>query len=142
MRRTQLVALASGVIFAVGLGLGGMTQPAKVIGFLDVFGAWDPTLAFVMLGAVIVHMPFAIRARRPEARPALAPRFVLPTKTRIDGRLVLGAVLFGIGWGAAGFCPGPSVVALVALSPSTWLFVAAMLLGMLVHTSEARSPRR
>lgn len=133
MSGTHLVSFVSGILFAVGLGLSGMTRPEKVIGFLDVFGAWDASLVFVMAGAIGVHMVAALRARRPASRPVLAARFVLPTRTGVDVRLVTGAALFGLGWGAAGFCPGPAVVALVTLSPSTLLFVGAMLAGMLLH---------
>jgi uncharacterized membrane protein YedE/YeeE len=141
VKRMQWVAFVSGVLFAVGLGLSGMTQPSKVIAFLDVFGAWDPSLAFVMLGAIAVHITVARRAARPAARPLLAARFMLPTSTQIDGRLVTGAALFGLGWGAAGFCPGPALVSLVSLSWTTLLFVAAMLVGMLLHTA-TMTPRR
>ena len=133
MKRAQLVAFASGFVFAVGLSISGMTQPAKVMSFLDVSGAWDPSLAFVMLGAIAVHLAFALRARRPDEKPLFAEHYVLPTSTGIDGRLVGGSLLFGLGWGAAGFCPGPAVVSLASLAPSTWLFVAAMLLGMFAH---------
>ncbi len=134
MKATDVLAFVAGLLFAVGLGVAGMTQPAKVIGFLDVGGDWDPSLAFVMIGAIAVHMAFARRATRPAARPVLAERFMLPTSTRIDGKLVTGAALFGLGWGAAGFCPGPAIVSLVSLSWTTALFVAAMLAGMLLHT--------
>ena len=134
MKRMHGVAFVSGVLFAVGLALSGMTQPSKVIAFLDVLGAWDPSLAFVMVGAIAVHMAFARRATRATARPVLAERFMLPTSTGIDGNLVTGAALFGLGWGAAGFCPGPALVSLVSLSWPTVLFVAAMLAGMVLHT--------
>jgi uncharacterized membrane protein YedE/YeeE len=141
MKRIHLVAFVSGVLFAVGLGLSGMTQPTKVIAFLDVSGPWDPTLAFVMVGAIVVHMGIARRATRPAARPLLAQRFMLPPTTRIDGKLVTGATLFGLGWGAAGFCPGPALVSLVSLSWTPMLFVAAMLAGMLLYTA-IMTPRR
>ena len=129
MKRTDLVAFAAGLTFAVGLGISGMTQPAKVIAFLDVTGAWDPSLAFVMLGAIGVHLLFARRASS-AAAPRFAPAFSLPLATGIDRRLLLGAALFGIGWGIAGFCPGPAVVSVVTLTPSALAFVAAMLVGM------------
>lgn len=141
MKRTHVVAFISGVLFALGLALSGMTQPRKVIAFLDVLGAWDPSLAFVMVGAIAVHIAFARRATRPAARPVLAERFVLPTSARIDGKLVTGAALFGLGWGAAGFCPGPALVSLVSFSWPTVLFVAAMLAGMVLHTV-TMTPRR
>jgi uncharacterized membrane protein YedE/YeeE len=130
-----LVAFAGGIVFAVGLCFSGMTQPAKVIGFLDVsrIGSaergWDPSLALVMIGAIAVHFAFARRARLGKA-PLLAPRNELPTASSLDARLYAGATLFGIGWGIAGFCPGPAVVSVVTGSTPTLVFVAAMLAGM------------
>ena len=132
MKRTDLVALVCGVLFALGLGISGMTQPAKVIGFLNVSRAWDPSLAFVMIGAIGVHAVFARRARS-AAAPLLAPSFALPILTGVDGRRLLGAALFGVGWGIAGFCPGPAVVSVVTLDPTALSFVFAMLFGMGVH---------
>jgi uncharacterized membrane protein YedE/YeeE len=130
------LALASGALFGVGLVLGGMTKPPKVIGFLDLGGAWDPSLAFVMLGAVGVYaLASRLIAGKPApllAAPLLADKFVLPARRRIDARLVSGAALFGIGWGLAGYCPGPAIVSLASASPGVVLFVAAMLVGMLV----------
>ncbi len=131
-----LVALAGGVVFAVGLCLSGMTQPAKVLGFLDVSripsGGWDPSLAFVMLGAIGVHFAFARRARLGQA-PLLAAKNELPKARGLDARLFAGAALFGLGWGIAGFCPGPAVVSLVTGSSPTLVFVAAMIAGMALH---------
>lgn len=141
MKRMHAVTFVSGVLFALGLALSGMTQPSKVIAFLDVLGAWDPSLAFVMVGAIAVHFAFARSATRPAARPILAKRFLLPTSTRVDRKLVTGAALFGLGWGAAGFCPGPALVSLVSFSWPTVLFVAAMLAGMVLHTV-TMTPRR
>lgn len=132
MKKTDLVAAVAGALFAVGLGLSGMTQPSKVIAFLDVRGAWDPSLAFVMVGAIGVHC-FFVRRMRPAAGPLLAPRYALPTVTRVDARLIVGASLFGVGWGIAGYCPGPAVVSVATRSPDALAFVAAMLAGMLVH---------
>jgi uncharacterized membrane protein YedE/YeeE len=128
----SIVAALAGLIFAIGLGLSGMTQPAKVMAFLDVRGGWDPSLAFVMVGAIAVHFVFARRAVA-GGRPLLADRYELPRATKIDGRLLVGALLFGIGWAMAGFCPGPAVVSVVTLAPSTLLFVGAMAAGMLVY---------
>lgn len=122
------IAFAAGVVFAIGLGLSGMTDPCKVLGFLDVAGHWDPTLAFVMAGAIGVHLgptQWALRARR----PLLDDRFDVPQQTRIDATLVAGSALFGVGWGAAGYCPGPALVDLVAPSPGLLVFVAAMVAG-------------
>jgi hypothetical protein len=124
-------AFVFGVVFALGLGLGGMTQPARVIGFLDVAGRWDPTLLFVLGGAVTTSFVlFPVILRR--GAPVLGPRFVMPTRTRIDGRLLGGAALFGAGWGLAGYCPGPAVVSLVAGTPATLVFVVAMGLGLVL----------
>jgi uncharacterized protein len=122
------VAFAAGVVFALGLGVSGMTDPSKILGFLDVAGSWDPSLLFVMVGAIGVHLgpaQWALRARR----PLLAAQFECPTGTRIDRSLLAGSVLFGIGWGAAGYCPGPAIVDLIAPSPSLLVFVAAMVAG-------------
>jgi uncharacterized membrane protein YedE/YeeE len=132
MKRTDVVAFVAGVTFAIGLGISGMTQPAKVIAFLDVAGAWDPSLAFVMLGAIGVHLVFARRVHAGRA-PHFAPTFSLPPTTGIDRRLLLGASFFGIGWGIAGFCPGPAVVSVVTLAPTALAFVAAMLVAMAAY---------
>jgi uncharacterized membrane protein YedE/YeeE len=122
------VAFAVGMIFAVGLAVSEMINPARVIGFLDVAGRWDPTLLLVMAGALAVTVPiFPVILRR--RRPWLAPQFSLPNKTRIDAPLILGAVIFGAGWGLAGFCPGPALAALASGSPEVVLFVIAMIVG-------------
>ena len=124
-----VVAFACGLTFALGLGIGGMTQPARVLAFLDVAGDWDPRLALVMFGAIAVYAPaFRLALRR--GRPVLAPAFHLPTRRNIDGPLVVGAMLFGIGWGMAGLCPGPSLTSLASGEPAAVLFVAAMLVGI------------
>lgn len=130
--RKLLPPLASGALFGAGLTLSGMTDPARVRGFLDVFGRWDPTLAFVMGGAVIV-MAIAWRIQSRMARPLFGETFSLPDRRDFDGRLIAGSALFGIGWGIAGLCPGPAVASL-ALSPLAVLpFLAAMLAGMALH---------
>ncbi|HXJ34379.1 MAG TPA: DUF6691 family protein [Candidatus Eisenbacteria bacterium] len=126
---TFVSAFAFGMLFAVGLGLSGMTNPAKVVGFLDVTGAWDPTLAFVMTTAVTVtFVSFRLVLARPA--PILAPGFSLPKHQRVTGSLVGGAALFGIGWGLSGYCPGPSLVALVTGWPAVLVFVASMAVGL------------
>jgi uncharacterized membrane protein YedE/YeeE len=125
--KAQVAALAAGILFALGLGISGMTDPAKVIAFLDVSDRWDPSLAFVMLGAISVHAVFLRLNKR--ARPYLAAAYDKPTRTEIDAPLVFGAALFGLGWGASGFCPGPAVVSLVTGSPGVLVFVLGMLLG-------------
>jgi len=129
MIRGNLVPLASGTIFGAGLALGGMTDPERVRGFLDLFGAWDPTLAFVMGGAVLV-MAAAWLVQRRLLRPLFAEGFVLPDRSDITPRLVGGSALFGVGWGIAGLCPGPGFAALVIEPVSAAVFVAAMLAGM------------
>lgn len=119
--RQYAIAFLSGLVFAAGLGLAGMTQPAKVLGFLDIGGAWDPSLAFVMVGAIAVHaVAWRVAARR---------GVVIETPSGVDVRLVGGAALFGIGWGLSGWCPGPSVVALGSGLDSAWAFALAMFWG-------------
>ena len=128
----QLAAFVAGLLFAAGLGVGGMTQPAKVVGFLDVAGDWDPSLAFVMLGAIALHAAMVRRILRRPA-PLFAPRFALPTRQEVDARLVIGAALFGVGWGLVGYCPGPAVTALGGGVPAAVVFVPAMVAGTWVH---------
>ena len=126
---TLLVSLLTGVVFGIGLIVSGMADPAKVLGFLDLAGAWDPSLAFVMAGAIAVGVvAFAVARRRTVS--LLGAEMKLPTARRIDLRLVTGSVVFGIGWGVAGFCPGPGLVALGMGETKAAVFVAAMLLGM------------
>lgn len=124
-------AFLVGVVFALGLGISGMTQPEKVIGFLDFTGSWDASLMFVMGGAVMLYFLF-FRVLRGE-RPMLAKRFRLPTRRTIDRRLVGGAALFGVGWALAGFCPGPAITSLGAGGGQALLFVAAMAGGMILY---------
>ena len=135
--RGVLVSLASGLLFGAGLHIGGMTDPARVRGFLDLFGDWDPTLVFVMGGALIV-MAIAWLVQKRMARPLFATKFSLPTRTDIDGRLISGAALFGVGWGIAGLCPGPGFAALTTAWQPALIFVSAMLVGMgLVRLAES-----
>jgi uncharacterized protein len=126
-----LVSAIAGLIFGLGLIISGMADPAKVLNFLDPFGTWDPSLAFVMLGAIAVTFA-GYRLAFGRGRPVLADRLSLPTKTDIDTQLLAGAGLFGIGWGLSGFCPGPAIVSLPLLATGTLVFVPAMLAGMLV----------
>lgn len=126
-----VVAFACGLIFALGLGIGGMTQPRRVLAFLDVTGDWDPSLAFVMAGAIAVYATASRLALR-RGRPLLAPAFDTPTRRRIDGPLVTGALLFGIGWGLAGLCPGPALTSVASGEPAGVLFIAAMLVGIVL----------
>lgn len=123
--------LASGTLFGAGLALGGMTDPARVRGFLDLFGNWDPTLAFVMGGAVLV-MAVAWRVQPQLLRPIFAEKFALPDRTDLTPSLIGGAALFGIGWGVAGLCPGPGIASLVIEPVSAAIFVVAMLAGMAI----------
>ena len=132
MALARFAALGSGVLFGVGLTSSGMVQPLKVIGFLDVAGAWDPTLALVMGGALAVTaLAFPMILRR--ARPLWADSFSLPTRRDVDAQLLAGSVLFGIGWGLGGFCPGPALAALALGASGAWIFTAAMGAGMLLH---------
>lgn len=126
---TALASFVCGLIFGAGLLISGMTDPQKVLGFLDLFGAWDATLAFVMAGAVAVAAAGFAIARRCTA-PAFSARFLWPDRHDIDAPLVAGAVLFGIGWGLVGICPGPALVNLAGLSLPIVVFVAAMMAGM------------
>ena len=124
-----LASFACGLVFGLGLLISGMTEPEKVLGFLDFFGAWDATLAFVMAGAVIVAgAGFALARGR--SAPLLAATFTWPSRSDIDAPLLAGSVLFGIGWGLSGICPGPSLVNLAGLSAPMIVFVAAMVLGI------------
>ncbi|MFL9670891.1 DUF6691 family protein [Variovorax sp. AB1(2024)] len=124
-----LASLLAGLVFGLGLIVSGMANPAKVLGFLDLAGAWDPSLAFVMAGAIAVAMAGFLAARR-RTLSILGAQMRVPSARRIDRRLVLGSLLFGVGWGVAGFCPGPGLVALGMGEPKALVFVAAMLAGM------------
>lgn len=119
----------AGAVFALGLGISGMTHPEKIIGFLDFAGTWDPSLAFVMVGAIAVYAPLQSRIAR-QARPLFAEVFSLPTRRDLDAKLIAGAALFGIGWGLGGLCPGPAIVALLSWSPGVFVFVVSMVAGM------------
>ena len=137
----MFVAMFAGMLFGLGLALSGMMNPAKVVGFLDVAGGWDPTLAFVMGGALLVTVPaFRLILGRP--RPILAEGFALPRGSTLDGRLLGGAALFGVGWGLSGFCPGPAVAALVTGLTPVFAFVAAMLAGMVLYAWVFERPDR
>jgi len=123
-------------LFGAGLIVSGMTQPENVLSFLDLFGDWNPTLAFVMIGAIGVHcVAYRFILRRPA--PLLAKEFAVPAPGAIDARLLLGAAVFGAGWGLAGYCPGPSVVSLASGGGGAWVFVAAMAAGMLIASKLA-----
>lgn len=133
MGRKYFSPFVAGLLFGVGLILSGMTQPPKVIAFLDFFGgAWDPSLAFVMGGALLVFGPLQARVRAQRETPLFAQIFQIPERRDIDPKLVTGAALFGIGWGLGGYCPGPGLTALASGGKAV-TFVAAMATGMLVH---------
>ena len=134
-----LTSLLSGLVFGLGLMVSGMANPAKVLGFLDLAGAWDPSLALVMAGAIGVGF-FAFLIAKNRTRSFMGAEMKLPTSTTIDRRLVIGSALFGMGWGIAGFCPGPGVVALGMGEPKALVFVAAMLVGMLIFTWREKHP--
>jgi len=129
--REILAALLTGFIFGLGLCLSNMTNPAVVQGFLDIAGAWNPTLAFVMAGGVAVTF-IGYRIVLPKGRPLWAPKFLLPAATAIDASLISGAAIFGIGWGLAGYCPGPAVVSLASGRAAVLIFVLFMLAGMIL----------
>lgn len=132
MTRFFLCAVVSGALFGSGLVISGMTDPQRVIGFLDVFGAFNSSLAFVLGGAVLVTViSFRIILRR--EKPFFAARFVVPQTRSLDGKLILGAALFGVGWGLAGYCPGPALAGLAIGSPEALWFVGAMLVGSALY---------
>lgn len=137
--RNVLPGFAVGVLFGAGLALSDLINPARVLAFLDVAGSWDPTLAFVMAGAVLVASLGYVLAHRMR-RPLLAQAFCIPENRVLDRQLILGAVLFGLGWGLVGLCPGPAIAGLVFGLWQPWVFVAAMLAGMLLHRLVAAAP--
>lgn len=127
--KNALVSLLCGILFSLGLGIAGMTQPEKVTAFLDFSGDWDPSLLFVMAGAILVYA-IGYRLVIRKNSPICAEDFQIPANRAIDRRLIFGAILFGTGWGMAGFCPGPALTSLVSLELPPLIFVAAMLFGM------------
>ncbi|MFZ1866228.1 MAG: DUF6691 family protein [Polyangiales bacterium] len=128
--KIRIGAFLGGTVFGIGLAIGGMTQPAKVVGFFDFFGSWDPSLAFVMGGALLVYTPVYRWAIRTWQRPIWAPSFSLPTRKDIDGRLIVGSGIFGVGWGLGGYCPGPALTSVGAGSHEALIFGFAMLAGV------------
>lgn len=132
MAKTNIAAFLCGVLFSIGLGISGMTQPQKVIGFLDIFGDWDFSLAFVMGGAVISYLVLQLWIQRRFSMPVLGGTFQIPTRKDLDRSLIFGALLFGVGWGLGGYCPGPAITSLGSGSLNAILFVAAMGIGMLL----------
>lgn len=126
-----VIAAISGAVFALGLVVSGMVAPGRVTAFLDVTGNWDPTLAFVMAGAICVHAPLARIVRRRSA-PIFDTRFHLPERTKLEPRLVAGAALFGVGWGLSGYCPGPALVSLGSAAAPVLVFLGAMIGGVAI----------
>ncbi len=125
-------ALLAGTLFGIGLTVSQMINPEKVLSFLDFFGAWDPSLALVMLGAVGVSaVVFRLALKQP--RPVLAKAFQVPSRSDVDGRLIAGGVIFGLGWGLVGWCPGPAIASLALAHVESFIFVAAMIAGMLLY---------
>ena len=135
--RPLVSALAAGFVFGIGLWVSGMANPRKVLGFLDVAGDWDASLLLVMAGAVAVTL-LGFRMVLKRGKPLLEEKFHLPTREDIDIPLVAGAAIFGIGWGTAGYCPGPALTALSTLSTESVVFVAAIIVGGLLHRALAR----
>ena len=136
-----LIALIVGLIFGIGLIVSGMTDPSKVIGFLDLAGPWDPSLGFVMGGAIAVGL-VAFRFASGREKSLLGDAMRLPTATNIDRRLVLGGLVFGAGWGLAGYCPGPALASLAAGNIKSLIFTAAMIVGMAIFEIIERMPAR
>ena len=126
----RLTSLVAGFLFGLGMIISGMADPAKVIGFLDVAGVWDPSLAFVMGGALMVFMPSYFLIIKPKQKPLVAEEFCLAKSKTVDSRLVSGAAIFGLGWGIAGVCPGPALSSLALGNPGVWIFFASMMVGL------------
>jgi uncharacterized membrane protein YedE/YeeE len=137
--KAAVAAGVAGLVFALGLGLAGMTDPANVQGFLDITGDWKPALAFVMGGAIAVHGASRLLVLRRRA-PVLEPAFSLPAAAAVDGRLLAGSALFGVGWGLSGYCPGPAFTALASGTVDAVTFVAAMVVGMWLFAQGEKRP--
>ena len=132
MAKSNIASFICGILFSIGLGISGMTQPQKVIGFLDVFGEWDLSLVFVMFGAVLSYLILQLWIHRNFSIPVLGGSFQITTRKDLDRSLIIGALLFGSGWGLGGYCPGPAITSLGSGSLNALLFVVAMGIGMLV----------
>jgi uncharacterized membrane protein YedE/YeeE len=132
MFKSNIAAFICGILFSIGLGISGMTQPQKVIGFLDVLGEWDPSLVFVMGGAVISFLLLQLLIQRRFSKPMLGEMFQIPSRKDLDRSLIFGALLFGMGWGLGGYCPGPAITSLGSGNMNAVLFVVAMAMGMLL----------
>jgi uncharacterized membrane protein YedE/YeeE len=142
LKRRAFAAFAVGFIFALGLGIAGMTQPQRVVAFLDLFGDWNPSLAFVMIGAIAVHS-IAYRIAKNRTSPLFDVKWHIPTKKELTPSLMVGAFVFGVGWGLAGYCPGPALTSLASFDLRPWIFVVSMIMGMgLYRLVENRLPLR
>ena len=128
---SRVVSLISGIIFGVGLTISQMIDPAKVLGFLNIFGAWDPSLAFVMIGALIISSPF-FHLFKNNNKPVFADSFSYSNNKELNKKLIIGSSLFGAGWGLAGLCPGPAIASLALLNPSSLIFVITMFVGFYI----------
>jgi len=127
----RLISLLSGIIFGLGLTISGMVNPQKVLGFLNIFDAWDPSLIFVMVGAIIIFAPLHFIFKK-KSRPILAKNFISIENKNIDKKLLIGSGLFGVGWGLAGLCPGPAIASISFLNPSSLIFVLFMFVGFFI----------
>lgn len=131
MKGQAVASFFCGALFAVGLALAGMTQPAKIVGFLDVFGKWDPSLVFVLASAVgVYYLTFQIITKRPT--PIIAPKFMIPTRSDIDPRSVTGALIFGVGWAVSGLCPGPILTTLATATLPVFVLLVSMVAGLYI----------
>jgi uncharacterized membrane protein YedE/YeeE len=127
----RIVSLTSGIIFGIGLTVSQMIDPAKVLGFLNIFGNWDPSLAFVMIGALIISSPFFYLFKN-NKKPVFADNFSYSNNKKLNKKLIIGSSLFGAGWGLAGLCPGPAIASLALLNPSSLIFVITMFIGFYI----------
>ncbi len=125
---TKFSSLISGIIFGLGLTISGMVNPVKVLGFLNIFDSWDPSLMFVMIGAILIFSPLYFIFKR-KSRPIFAKTFIIPSKKNIDKNLIIGASMFGVGWGLTGLCPGPAISALSFININIYIFVLFMFIG-------------
>lgn len=130
--KNAVVSYIVGLLFAIGLGISGMTQPQKVINFLDFFRSWDPSLLFVMVGAIVIHYSAYFFIRKLRKTPLLDKEWHIPTKKDITPSLVVGSILFGIGWGLGGFCPGPAITSLFSFEIKPIAFIISMIVGMIL----------
>lgn len=127
-----VVSLISGIIFGLGLAISAMINPDKVLGFLNVFGKWDPSLIFVMIGALLISVP-AFTFIKNKNKPICEDSFSLPTKTNIDKKLIIGSLIFGIGWGLVGLCPGPAIAAVALFNTNVIIFLVSMIIGFVLQ---------